>query len=63
MPLSNGAPELIKQMVTKEEFHKEVASIRVAIADSKAEVLRWMFIFWIAQFAATIALFKYLLSH
>ena len=38
-----------KVLATKED----IAVTRTMIADTKAELIRWMFIFWIGQIAAT----------
>jgi uncharacterized ubiquitin-like protein YukD len=39
-----------KFFATKED----IAKTKVAISDSKAEITRWMFIFWAGQIAATL---------
>jgi hypothetical protein len=38
-----------------------LSKIRTDLSDSRAEVLRWSFIFWIGQFTATTALIVLLL--
>src|SRR4051812_29513496 len=38
-----------------------LAKIRLDLSDSRADVLRWSFIFWIGQFTATVALMVLLL--
>ncbi|MBA2562215.1 MAG: hypothetical protein H0V14_04740 [Chitinophagaceae bacterium] len=38
-----------KILATKED----IAVTRTFIADTKAELIKWMFIFWIGQIAAT----------
>jgi hypothetical protein len=38
-----------------------LAKIRMDLSDSRADVLRWSFIFWIGQFTATVALIVLLL--
>ncbi len=45
-----------KTLVTKEDG----AKLRVEIAESKTEVIKWMFLFWIGQMAATAAIVKLL---
>lgn len=42
-----------RNLVTKEDLAKEVARLEVKIAETKTELVRWMFIFWIGQLAAT----------
>ena len=41
----------IKSLATKDD----VGQLRKEIADSKADTIKWMFIFWAGQFGATIA--------
>ena len=38
-----------------------LATIRTDVSDARADVLRWSFLFWIGQFAATAALLGILL--
>jgi hypothetical protein len=38
----------------------DIAEVRTEIAEAKAEMIRWMFIFWVGQVASTIAIFKLL---
>lgn len=42
-----------KRFATKEEFHKEMGQLR-------AELIKWMFIFWVGQIAAFTAIVKLL---
>ena len=37
----------------KEDLAKETGALKADIANSKAEMIKWMFIFWIGQIAAT----------
>jgi len=41
----------IKSLATKDD----IGQLRKEIADSKADTIKWMFIFWAGQFSATIA--------
>ena len=41
---------------TREDMLKEFGNIRKEIGESKADTIKWMFIFWIGQVGATIAL-------
>jgi hypothetical protein len=43
-------------LATKED----VAKLDVKVTDIKGEIIKWMFIFWIGQQAATFALIKLL---
>jgi len=42
---------------------EEVAKVRVDIADFRADVIRWCFVFWIGQVAAIAALFSFMLRY
>ena len=48
----------IQTLATKED----VANIRREISESKADTIKWMFIFWIGQFAGIIAIIMMLLK-
>jgi hypothetical protein len=37
-------------------LHLEMARLEIKIADTKSELLRWMFIFWVGQVTATVAI-------
>jgi len=57
-------------LATKEDLHKlevalrkELQNLEVKAADSKAEIIRWMFIFWIGQLAAMVAFLKFFSAH
>jgi hypothetical protein len=57
MALKENESDLTKTLMTKEDG----AKLRVEIAESKAEVIKWMFLFWIGQAATTAALIKLLI--
>jgi hypothetical protein len=42
-----------KILATKEDLKAEMASTQILIANTKAELIKWMFIFWIGQVAVT----------
>jgi hypothetical protein len=42
-------------LATKED----ISNVRQEIASSKADMIKWMFIFWIGQLGAMIALTKF----
>jgi hypothetical protein len=48
----------IKTLATKDD----VANIRREMGEIKAETIKWMFIFWIGQFGATMAILLMLLK-
>ena len=41
-------------LATKADIHDLKGNLEVKIADSKAEMIKWMFIFWIGQVAVTV---------
>ncbi len=43
-----------------EKITKEIAQVRVELGGAKSDIIKWMFIFWVGQFAAMLALFKFL---
>lgn len=42
-------------------LRRDISDVRVEVADGRAEVLRWAFLFWLGQFAATLGLLAFLL--
>ena len=44
------------RLATKEDLAKELGTIRKEIAESKADIIKWMFLFWIGQIAVTIGI-------
>jgi len=45
-----------KNLATKEDLANIKAELKVDIANSKAEMIKWMFIFWVGQLAAMFGL-------
>jgi hypothetical protein len=52
--------DLTKRLMTKQDGAELKAELSTKIADSKAEMIKWMFLFWIGQMATTAALIKFL---
>jgi hypothetical protein len=59
--------DLTKRLMTNEDGAKiradiktSIAELRTEIANFKAEIIKWMFLFWIGQMAATAAIVKLL---
>ena len=59
--------DLTKRLMTNEdgakiraEIKTSIAELRTEIANFKAEIIKWMFLFWIGQMAATVAIVKLL---
>ena len=54
--------EGIKQSV-REEFENQKANLATKedLANTKADIIKWMFIFWIGQMTATVAIVKLLI--
>ncbi len=50
-----------KSLATKDDLTREVSQLRKEMSDNKVETIKWMFIFWIGQVGATLAIvFLYL---
>jgi len=45
----------------KEEMHQGFAALRQEISETRAEWLKWSFLFWIGQLGATAALLAFVL--
>ena len=52
--------DLTKRLMTKQDGAELKAELSTKIADSKAQMIKWMFLFWIGQMATTAALIKLL---
>ena len=52
--------DLTKRLMTNEDGADLRAEIRTVMANHKAEIIKWMFLFWIGQMAATAAIVKLL---
>ncbi|MBF0554795.1 MAG: hypothetical protein HQK96_09620 [Nitrospirae bacterium] len=48
-----------KDAATKADLTEERGKLRVEIANVKADIIKWMFLFWIGQTAVMVALFKF----
>jgi hypothetical protein len=46
----------IKSLANKEDLSKEIGEVRKEIAESKVDVIKWMFIFWIGQVGAMLVI-------
>jgi hypothetical protein len=55
--LRENETDLSKTLMTKQDG----AELRVEMSAFKAEIIKWMFLFWIGQTAATAALIKLLI--
>ena len=54
--LETNNAELFKTVSTKEDIHR----LEILISENKAEIIKWMFIFWLGQFASiTTVLFLF----
>jgi hypothetical protein len=52
--------DLTKRLMTKQDGSEIRGDLEVKIEGTKAEVIKWMFLFWIGQAAATAAIVKLL---
>ncbi len=46
----------------RNELKLEIAELRTEMAKTKSEIIKWMFIFWIGQLAAMIAIAELILK-
>ena len=46
----------LRVLATKEDIAKSEGKLEVKISEVKAEIIKWMFIFWIGQVAVTMGL-------
>lgn len=42
--------------ITKDDLRKEMSDLRRDIGESKANTIKWMFVFWIGQIGATVGI-------
>jgi len=42
-----------QMLATREDLTKEISRLDIKISESKSDLIKWMFIFWIGQIAAT----------
>ncbi len=47
---------MAERFFTKEDAARMEARIQVQIAEVKADIMKWMFLFWVGQFAAMIVI-------
>ncbi|MBF0488407.1 MAG: hypothetical protein HQK98_09625 [Nitrospirae bacterium] len=53
--------ELTNELATKADLAIEIAKVNERISETKSEIIKWMFLFWIGQIALTIAVIKFLI--
>ena len=46
----------------RNELNQGLANVRKEAADNKADVIKWMFIFWVGQMGATLAIILLILK-
>ena len=46
----------IKTLATKDDLRKEISDVRKEISEAKVDTIKWMFIFWIGQVGAMLAI-------
>ena len=59
--LNSGDAEGAKTLATKgdvQDLRKEISDTRLMVSDTKAEILRWMFIFWLGLIPVIAGLLK-----
>src|ERR1700728_1475662 len=50
-----------KQEITnlRSELKQDITNLRTEIASTRADMIKWMFLFWMGQIAASVAILKY----
>jgi hypothetical protein len=43
-------------LATKEDLTREISGLKVEMKEQKSDMIKWMFIFWIGQIAATLSI-------
>ena len=59
--LRQDVSSIAQQMVTRQDLAVVVAQVAQKIGDSRAELIKWSFLFWIGQFLTTIGFLLVLL--
>ena len=56
----NSFDERKSDFATKEDIAKLEGKLETKIAESKADIIKWMFLFWIGQLASVVAIIKFM---
>jgi hypothetical protein len=59
--LKENESDLTKTLMTKQDGADLRTELSTKIAESKADVIKWMFLFWIGQMAVTATIVKLLI--
>jgi hypothetical protein len=54
--------QALRGLATKEDLAKEIANVRQEIANVRADLLKWMFVFWIGQVGVMSGIFFAMLN-
>jgi DNA polymerase III delta prime subunit len=46
----------IKSLATKDDLTRQIGEVRKEMAENKTDIIKWMFIFWIGQVGAMLAI-------
>jgi len=46
----------IKTLATKEDMAREIGNVRKELGEAKADIIKWMFIFWVGQVGVTVGI-------
>jgi hypothetical protein len=52
----------LRLLATKVELAEAFAKLRQEIAEAKAEIIKWMFIFWVGQLLVTVGIIQFLIK-
>lgn len=54
--IENKVKEEMEQATKVLATKDQVADVKTSVAEVKADIIKWMFLFWIGQIAATVAI-------
>ncbi|GAA4093357.1 hypothetical protein [Mucilaginibacter panaciglaebae] len=60
--IDNKTERAVENSIQTLATREDVANIRKEMAEIKAETIKWMFIFWVGQFAGIIAIIMMMLK-
>jgi len=61
--ITSHVEQKIENMATKVDLANTKADLEVKIAQTKAEIIKWMFIFWITQTLTILGVMAYLIKN
>jgi len=59
--LETNNSALLDKVATKADLQTETSNLRIEMRETKAEIIKWMFIFWVGQFASIVGVLTVIL--